>query len=385
MKIKGLFFALFFSCSVLANTSSINAVSTLPLSQYVSVEAPLRCAIEEFKSKAISTNLVLKKDHLMLKRTEPSDKLPRYRVNGATITRTPVDQVVQMILEEAGITVYTNEKVYPTVSIKNVYGELDKVLDGLAQAGEFFYTYSEKDKSLLLEKYARFEIDLPQDTVLMLALLDAFRGSGIVDIIPNWNNASISLMLTKEQFFEAENILKSMLEDGKFLLIDVNVYAINAPKPGIDWQDVIIKGGIGKVNSTFSGLVGKMITIGHTPKSENWVSMITKEYPIDLLSKGILVVPNNWKSRFDIGRCATEQKKLNALSVLLSPKIQNAKNIETVLTLDTTAGEVSSFKAQGGLDEEFVVVGIPATVVGLTSGELLITFKIRLIRLTKET
>ena len=128
-----------------------------------------------------------------------------------------------------------------------------------------------------------------------------------------------------------------------------------------------------------------MITIGHTPKSENWVSMITKEYPIDLLSKGILVVPNNWKSRFDIGRCATEQKKLNALSVLLSPKIQNAKNIETVLTLDTTAGEVSSFKAQGGLDEEFVVVGIPATVVGLTSGELLITFKIRLIRLTKET
>ena len=55
------------------------------------------------------------------------------------------------------------------------------------------------------------------------------------------------------------------------------------------------------------------------------------------------------------------------------------------MTLDTTAGEVSSFKALGGLDEEFIVVGIPAAVVGFTSGELLITFKIRLIRLTKET
>ena len=316
MKIKSVFFVMLFSCSVLANNISIDAVSTLPLSQYVSVEAPLRCATEEFKSKAIATNLALKKEHMKLRRIDSSDKLPRYRVNGATINRTPVDQVVQMLLEEAGITVYTNEKAYPTVSIKNVYGELDKVLDGLAQAGEFFYTYSDKDKSLLLEKYGRFEIDLPQDTVLMLALLDAFRGSGIIDVIPNWSTASISLMLTREQFYEAENILKSMLEDGKFLLIDVNVYAVDAPKQGIDWQEVVLKKGIGKINSTFSGLVGKMITIDHTPKSENWVSMIEKDYSVDLLSKGILVVPNNWKSRFDIGRCAIEQKKINALSVL---------------------------------------------------------------------
>ena len=166
--------------------------------------------------------------------------------------------------------------------------------------------------------------------------------------------------------------------------MDVHVYAIDAPEKGINWQTVISKMGMGKIYATASGLVGKMVNTGHIKTHESWADRIAQTYPIELLSKGIAVVPNGWKARFDVGRCAVDVKKLNALSLLLTSKIKTARDMETQITLDTSAGEISSFTALGGIDEELVIVGIPATIVGFSRGELLITFKLRLIRLTKE-
>lgn len=366
------------------DTVQIKPVATLPSAKYLSVEAPFRCSMQDFETKAIATSLSIKPNHFKLVATEHNDPLPRYRVNGLSLQKTSADQVVQLLVKEAGIKVYTTEKAYPTLSTQDVYGELDKVLDSLSNAGEFFYRYNKNTQNLTLTKYGYFDIQLPQDSVVMLAVLDAFRGSGIVDITPNWNTSTITVMLTKKQYHQAKFILDTILKEGRLLLMDVHVYAIDAPEKGIDWQTVISKIGMGKIYATASGLVGKMVNTGHIKTHESWADRIAQTYPIELLSKGIAVVPNGWKARFDVGRCAVDVKKLNALSLLLTSKIKTARDMETQITLDTSAGEISSFTALGGIDEELVIVGIPATIVGFSRGELLITFKLRLIRLTKE-
>lgn len=357
-----------------------------PAANALNLEHPFRCDVRDVGEQNVSMTIPVKGDDFTFVQFAKGDAVPRFEVNGFSFEGLPVDEAVQALVDEAGITVYTEGGAYPEMNGQDVYGELSDVLDELTKTGGVFYTYDASQKALHLSKSARFELKVPNNKLVMFAVLDAIRGADITTANPDWHQSRIMLTLNQEQKEIVEQLVNGIVSESKLLLLDIGVYQLNAQNPkGVQWQKVVDNFGVSRIHSEESGLVGKVLTMGHHKKADGLINALKQNYTVDKISQGVAIVPHTWKMRFDVGRCALNQKNVNSLSFLLNTDIQSADVIETNITLDTLSGEVSAFNAVSGLDDEIVILGIPASVIQPNQpGELLITLKIRLIRLVSE-
>ncbi len=357
-------------------------IQTTQSAEFLNIETPFRCTVDELKDQKILTTIALTDQDFKLSYFDYSDTLPRYEVNGFSFRNLPVDEAFQQLLEEAKITVYTEDGSYPELNAQDVFGELTTVVSELAKAGDVFYRYDAKQKALYLSRSGRFELKLPNNRLVMFALLDALRGAGIQQISPNWENSSLILTLNYAEKQKVQSLLDQILKESKLLLADTQVYHISPAIPQASWQKVIEEFGAGRVYTTNAGLVGKLISIGHHKKSQDLLASISRNYIVSPVSEGIAIVPNNWKMRFDIGKCA-HIPGLETLSLLLSTQIKSTDKVDTNVTLDTKSGELTAFNVVAAIDDELAIIGIPRSYQGYPDGELLITLKLRYIRLVK--
>lgn len=362
---------------------SSKPLSTTPSAALLNIEAPFRCSVREFGDIEVMTTLSLGDKDFKLVQFDQMDKLPRYEVNGFSFGNMPVDEALQKLVDEADITVYTEDGVYPELNASDLYGELEPVLNELAQAGDVFYRYDGARKRLYISRKAAFELQLPQSRVVMFAMLDAIRGAGIATAVPDWKKMSIGLTLTRADQQKVQELIDYILKDSKLLLADTQVYMLTPRAQNASWQNVINRFGPGRVYTSNNGLMGKMITMGHKNHSEDLLAALNPVYNASLLSEGIAIVPHGWKMRFDVGRCSLNQQNISSLSVLLNTDIKSPQDVRTVVSLDTMSGEITTFDALTSIDNELAIIGIPGAVVR-QPGELLITLKLRFIRLIPE-
>ena len=106
----------------------------------IDLETPYRCQSGNMYNQSISTTVPVDLKDFKLTKTTPSDSLPRFEVNGYTFKNQQLDEALQTLVDEAGISVYTQDKVYPTLSAKNVYGDLESVVEALSKNGEVYYS-----------------------------------------------------------------------------------------------------------------------------------------------------------------------------------------------------------------------------------------------------
>ncbi|MGN1063276.1 MAG: hypothetical protein ACI4QM_03020 [Alphaproteobacteria bacterium] len=361
-----------------------HAVSTTLSALNVNLESPFRCKVKEFGDIEVMTTLSLKSGDFQLKSAVQSDALPRYEVNGFSFPTMPVDEALQRLVDEAGISVYTQGGAYPELNASDLYGELEPVLTELSRAGEVFYQYDATRKQLHLSRKGQFVLQLPQNRWVMFAVLDALRGAGITTAEPDWKKATVNLTLTRAQEEQVNRLMGYILKDSKLLVADTQVYALT-PNGQADWQDVITRFGPGRIYTAKNGLMGKLLTTGHKNHTEDLLAALSPSYQAALVSEGVAIVPHGWKMRFDVGRCATTAQNVNELSVLLNSNIKNPKEVETTVSLDTPSGEITSFDVWTEIDNELAIIGIPGRVAGLgINGEILVTLKLRFIRLIPE-
>lgn len=383
------------SCSVAAQMmpiqglpfpSTINApVTTTPTAMTVNIEAPFRCSVKEVGDVDVMTTLSLRPKDFKLTQFDAMDKLPRFEVNGFSFSTMPVDEAIQKLVDEAGISVYTEDGIYPQLNANDIYGELGPVVDELAGAGDVFYRYDSARKRLYLSRKAKFELQLPQNRTVMLAMLDAIRGAGIATASPDWKKSTIMLTLTREDESKINELTEYILKDSKILLADTQVYSLTPQTGNANWQSVVERFGAGRVYTSKNGIMGKIITMGHKAHKQDLLAALSPAFSASLISEGIAIVPHGWKMRFDVGRCALKQKDVNSLSVLLNASIKSPEDVNTTVSLDTTSGEVTSFDVTTAIDNELAILGIPGSVAGQGNmGELLITLKLRFIRLIPE-
>lgn len=354
---------------------------TTPTASALNIETPFRCSVQNLAQQQISTTLVLKQDDFRLFPTNPSDPLPKFEVNDWTFEDRPVDIAIQELVEEADIVVYSEEVAYPDLNASDVFGELENVIAELCEAGSIFYRYDAKRKELYLARRNTFELRLPENRTVMLAILDALRGANIVGATPDWNTNSILLNITQEEKQLIENLLADILKDAYILIADTNVYRLT-PYGNTTWQDIVSRFGVRRVHASRNGLMGKMLSMGHQAEAESFMNTLASEFSIEPLSQGIAIVPNGWKMRFDVGRCVVNPAERSSLSILLATEIKTPKVVDTTVTLDTHAGEVATFDARTAIDDELAIIGIPSLILDNPQGqEQLITLKLRLIRL----
>ena len=349
--------------------------------RFINIETPFRCSVQKSGDLAISTTLPLKSNDFKLTFFDKMDDLPRYEVNGLSFTKKPIDEAIQYLVDEAGITVYTEDGFYPSMDAEDVYGELTNVIDELSAAGDIFYRYDANKKELYLSRKGRFELKVPNDRMVMLAVLDALRGAGITDIRANWKENTILISVTQKGKETVEELLSYIQNDGYLLLADIQVFSATPNSEDTNWQTVIRQFGAEQIYSANNGLSGKVLTMGNQIPTQKFLETAKTAFDITPLSQGVAIVPNNWKMRFNIGQCSSDNN-LTDLSVLLNARVLESEKIETNVTLDSRKGEISSFNTIAFVDNELLMLGVP--MPNATYNEFLTAIKLRLIRLEKE-
>lgn len=357
------------------------ATATVSSVQNLNLESPFRCDVKDFGDIEVMTTLSLAPSDFTLRQVDMGDALPRFEVNGFSFGKMPIDKALKQLVDEADISVVSTDRVYPELNADDLYGELEPVIAELTRVGDVFYRYDDTTKRLTVSKRGQFELQLPNNRTVVFAVLDALRGAGIKTAVPNWKDFSIMLTLSRSEEKTVNSLMANILKDGKLLVADTRVYTLS-PMTSANWQDVVNRFGAGRVYTATNGMAGKMLTMGHKKKTDDLLAKLHPNYRATLLSEGIAVVPHGWKMRFDVGRCAVNPTAVSSVSISLNAGIKTPEEIETTVSLNTAGGEISTFKGWTGVDEQLALIGIPASVIGLSSNnELLITLKLRFIRL----
>lgn len=347
----------------------INEAEQKPL---FDMETPYRCQGDGFYSDNVSTTIPVNMQEFNLIKTSKSDALPSFEVNGYSFENRPLDEALQYLVDEADILVYTQDNAYPALSAQNIYGDLETVITALTENAGMYYSYDDNKKRLNIMRQADFEISLPNNRFLMFGVLDALRGAGIDNVVPDWNSGLLKLTLTLEEKRTVENLIKSLKENGEMLVANTRVYQ-TAQGQG---QALMQQFGLDKVNAVNNGLVGSLISTRYQPKGADFASLVASS-GATLISEGMAVVPNGWRMLFDTTKCMKEGAPATKLAIALEPEMKQGSQIKAGLSLHTNMGEITSYDFQSALDDELAIIGLNEAQMG----ELLILVKLKLIRL----
>ena len=376
---------LLLACQISAQMTSERSlmmplIKTSPTFKTLDMEVPMRCQANNSLDETISSSVVLKKSDFKILMQEDQDEIPQINVDEFSFTSVPAHQAVSLLVQNTGIKVKTKEKYFPRLSGRNVSGSLDFVLRSLGQSGGFFYSYESKTQTLKLFKQAHFEIYVPQNKNVMLAVIDAIRGEGIDEITPDWQSSTLLLTANRDEIEKVKKVLRYFQSGNPILVMKARIFHLNPKFKDITWRTVLNQMGINRVRSSDQGIAGQLITLKHSNPKKLLQSM-DGLYQITPLAQGIVVVPDKWKARFDIGKCVSDLNLSSGLSVLFSADVLPKEQILTTLTLDSLAGEVSSYRSVAQLDDELVLLGLPAVLMNPSmSGDLMIVFNVRFIR-----
>lgn len=345
----------------------------------LNIETPYRCQTNGFHASSISTTLPVNLNDFRLIKISKTDPLPRYEVNGYSFHNNPIDEAIQTLVDEAGILVYTEDKTYPSLSAENLYGDLESVVTALLDNVDMYYTYHATTNKLNITKRANFTISLPKNRLVILGVLDALRGAGIENIVPDWNESRLNLSLSKQEEKTVRKLIESIHENGEMLIADTSVYHLNGYQ---NWNQILMTYGLDKIHSANSGLQGKLLVLGHQKAHQSFIQTLQRTTGAQLLSDGLAVVPNGWRMFFDTSKCTLDTAPLmQKLMLSVNPTMGQNSKIDTTLSVHNQMGEISAFHVNASLDDELAIIGLPDNQMG---GELLILIKLKLIRLVGE-
>ena len=128
------------------------AASPKSTARFINIETPFRCSVNRYENLKVSTTLPVKAGDFKLTFFDKMDDLPRYEVNGLSFKKKPIDEALQLLVDEADITVYTEDGYYPSMDADGVFGELTDVVNELAASGGIFYRYDAIRKELYLSR-----------------------------------------------------------------------------------------------------------------------------------------------------------------------------------------------------------------------------------------
>lgn len=344
----------------------------------LNIETPFRCQTDPLNNQKVISSIRLNSNDFVLKFIDSLDNLPRYEVNGYSFDDTSLDEALQNLVDEAGIEVYSEDEGFAFLNAKDIYGELSIVVDELTKAGDVYYKYDAASKHLHLMRTAKFEVQLPINRFVILGVLDALRGAGIENINPNWNSGILTLYLTRDEEKQVRNLFKQILDNAQLLVADTEIFTAASANLQGSWGEVMQAFGADKIHTSNNGLMGKLLSMGHQTNAKELMNIVSKYYQVTPVSHGIAVVPDKWKMRFDIGKCAANAYMQNQLSLLLYPHSRKNGTVDLQITLDSQKGEMSTFQVNASVDNELAVIGIPDETQ--SGSELLAVIKLKLIR-----
>ena len=369
----------FFCFIICVFSASFVCAATEGMPVLIDAELPFRCAAPAFE-KSLASTLVLKDTDFVFLSAETADPLPRYAVNGYTFKNKPLDKALSELVKDAGITVIAEPATYPTMSATNITGELAGVVQQLADKANIFYTYYANSKTLILKTRTTMAIQLPYEKSVLLALLDALRGAEIKRLNVDWEKYQIRMDVSVDELTRAKALVQQIMHDSYLLVAETKMYYVESLPNGTHLNNSIGSLGLDKLATITSGVVGQSIVLNNTTPVDELIQRIKNTTKVSLLAQGVAIVPNGWNMRFNLGECAVSPLPYPHFSMLVRTRIHNQNDMQTQITLLSSAGELASFPLTTALNQEVALVGIPA---GNQQGEFVFAIRLNLIRFTK--
>lgn len=374
MRIKHVFSVIIgigLACQVMADPD----VRRISPAVYADAEMPFRCMLPS-TDKQISNTIVLTPDDFSFVPLQNGDMLPRYAVNGYTFHDKPVDAVLSGLLESAGIKVLAPRTEYTLLEGKNVKGELSAVVDQLAEAGDVLYSYKDSTKTLTLLRRAEYALNVPKNKVVLMAVLDALRGSEIENLNVDWEKYQIRMIVSPEELQKAKKLVRQILNDSYLLAADIEVYQAVPYQNAGEWQGVL-NNSTGIVASIGRAMVGRPVVLKSKTSVESFLNKVESAYALTPLVAGQAVVPNGWQMKFNVNECANNTLPYPNMAIVMKTRIKDQSSQRTQITLRAANATLSSFEVSSSLNQEVALIGIP-THVG--NAEFIFTIKFNLIR-----
>ena len=349
------------------------------------LETPLRCNVN-WKTQEMVQILPHNNVSFKLERNDVNNDLPEFEVRDFSFDNIPAEQALFNLTNEAGIKLVAKDAPYPMLYGKNINGSFKEVVEMISKSADLFYRYDAKMNSIILSRRASFTLYIPSSRTLMIGFLDVLRGAGITDMVTNWRDYSISFETNLETMNKITELVNDFENNPTMVMYDVNIFKAKAKEAcGIVWNDLLKDFDFGSIATTQTGVIGRMLTVTNDISIEKLKAFVEKYATIEDISEGRFVVPTQWFSRFDIGRCGKVDNMEYPLSLLAKAEIEKNNRILSEITLDTTEGEITKFKARNRLGENFLIIGLPSEIFGTTEqGTETIVFIVpRLVRMLK--
>lgn len=340
-------------------------LKTLRGANDLDLETPLRCNVN-WRNQEMVLTLPYNGYAFKLERNGINDKLPRFQVENFSFSDMTAEQALLKLTKEAGIRLSAKDAPYAPLSGSDINGEFSGVIDKLAEAGEFYYSYDSSKKIMTLSRKTNFTLYAPHSRPILLAILDVMRGSGITNITTDWADYSITFDADMELEQKIRKLLKTFEDSPVLIAYDVSVFRIYPQNDckEVEWKEMLEEFDFGTITTAKTGVIGRVLTTTDDLNIDTLRRFLGSQASVTQISEGKFIVPNEWFARFDIGKCSNIDNKEAGLSILAKASVQKNNRIFSEITLDSTEGQVSQFNIRSKLGENFLIIGIPNDIFG---------------------
>ena len=363
-----------------------NMIRTTEGASSLDLEMPLRCYVN-WNTQQMITTLPYNLKAFNLTRNGVDNPMPRFEVTGFSFKTMPAEKALLKLTKEAGIKLVAKDAPYASISAENLRGELSDVVKMITDAAEIYYSYNAETKTLTIGRKTNFTLYTPKSRPIILALLDVLRGSGITNVTTDWADYS----LTFDGDYELQKKIQKLLtyfEDNPVLIAyDVSIFKIYPNhKDDIEWQDMLKSFEFGTIKTAKTGVIGRVLTTSNDININTLQSFLGSKADVVQVSEGKFVVPNLWMARFDIGKCAKNNLPEKQLSLLAKSSLMPQNRIFSDITLEGTDGQITQFNIRSKLGENFLIIGIPNEILGVSDkkSETIVFIVPRIIRTIKK-
>lgn len=362
------------------------APRTVKSAEFFSLESATRCSVKLDEQNLITT-VPFKSSAFRLESELTSDALPRYMVTGYSFDKITAERAVYNLVKGLDVKVAVSKGEYPTVSAKDLKGDLTSVVNKITSDAGLFYTYDADKKYLKILRNNSWRLYVPASRPIMMTVLDALRGFGIHDIVPSWDDYSIAFTGNTGVEKKVKKLINFFNNGDTIVAFDVVLYRITPNGAPMDWQNLVAHFGTDSINSNLKGIVGRLIVSSlEEINNPSFISFINDYAGISIVSEGVVMIPNGWKSRFDVGRCGNIYEPESNLSLLVNAFLRQDGKVQASVALDTSRGEITNFPSfTTEVGDTVLVFGIPGSILSpmLSDSEVAVFMTPRLIRVVK--
>ena len=234
------------------------APRTVKSAEFFSLESATRCSVKLDEQNLITT-VPFTSSAFRLESELTSDALPRYMVTGYSFDKITAERAVYNLVKGLDVKVAVSKGEYPTVSAKDLKGDLTSVVNKITSDAGLFYTYDADKKYLKILRNNSWRLYVPASRPIMMTVLDALRGVGIHDIVPSWDDYSIAFTGNTGVEKKVKKLINFFNNGDTIVAFDVVLYRITPNGAPMDWQNLVAHFGTDSINSNLKGIVGRLI------------------------------------------------------------------------------------------------------------------------------